>query len=78
MQGAAGNSDGHNHNESVKEGDRCGSIGSKTDHCEGHEQQVADDIASGNGLGPGGTKTRTRRAHSSAETANQKRGEERK
>ena len=78
MQCAAGNDDDYENRKGIKWGDRCGSIGSETDHCEGHKQQVTDDISSGNRLGPGGTKTRTRRAHASAETANQKCGEERK
>jgi hypothetical protein len=78
MQCAARNGNDYKNRKGIERGDRRGSIGSKTDDCEGHKQQVADDITSGNGLGSGGTKTRTRRAHASAETADQKCGEERK
>lgn len=71
MQRAAGNGNDCENGNGIKWGDRYGSIGSKTDDRKCHEQQVADDIASGNGLGPGGPKTRTRRAYASAETSDQ-------
>jgi hypothetical protein len=78
MQRAACNGDDCKNRKGIERGDRRGSIGSKTDQSERHKQQITDDIASGNRLGSGGTKTRTRRAHASAETADQKCGEERK